>query len=172
MGISPYDYTHDKVSANSLVVNSGGSANPSEVPTSNYGLVVTGERFVFALRAGANPRKVQWCDRENLYEWEPRGHQRGWRYRATNVWIVNGWRSMRGRTLLLTTTDCWTATYQGPPTVFGFQKIGDSCGLLGKNLLASVGPSAFWMGKNNFLRMTGRRLEYCCVMSMTRYLLS
>ena len=153
--LAPTTTPMTKVSANSLVVNSGGSANPSEVPTSNYGLVVTGERFVFALRAGANPRKVQWCDRENLYEWEPRVTNEAGDIELQTSGSLMAGVPVRGRTLLLTTTDCWTATYQGPPTVFGFQKIGDSCGLLGKNLLASVGPSAFWMGKNNFFAYDG-----------------
>ena len=153
--LAPTTTPMTKVSANSLVVDSGGSANPSEVPTSNYGLVVTGERFVFALRAGANPRKVQWCDRENLYEWEPRVTNEAGDIELQTSGSLMAGVPVRGRTLLLTTTDCWTATYQGPPTVFGFQKIGDSCGLLGKNLLASVGPSAFWMGKNNFFAYDG-----------------
>lgn len=157
--LAPSSTPMTKVSANALVVDSGGSANPSEVPTSNYGLVVTGERFVFALRAGANPRKIQWCDRENLYEWEPRViNEAGDIELQTSGSLLAG-VSVRGRTLLLTTTDCWTATYQGPPTVFGFQKIGDSCGLVSKNMLASVGPSAFWMGKNNFFFYDGTQAQ-------------
>ena len=36
----------------------------SNAPTSNLGIVVTEERFIFALGAGGNSRKVQWCDRE------------------------------------------------------------------------------------------------------------
>jgi hypothetical protein len=155
--LAPTTTPMTKVSANALVVDiaDGTTANPTEVPTSNYGLVVTAERFVFALRAGGNPRKVQWCDRENLYEWQPSViNEAGDIELQTSGSIVAG-VSVRGRTLLLTTTDCWTATYQGPPTVFGFQKIGDSCGLVGKNMLASVGPSAFWMGKNNFFFYDG-----------------
>lgn len=155
--LAPTTTPMTKVSANALVVDiaDGTTANPTEVPTSNYGLVVTAERFVFALRAGGNPRKVQWCDRENLYEWQPSViNEAGDIELQTSGSLVAG-VSVRGRTLLLTTTDCWTATYQGPPTVFGFQKIGDSCGLVGKNMLASVGPSAFWMGKNNFFFYDG-----------------
>lgn len=159
--LAPTTTKMTKVSANALVVDiaDGTTANPSEVPTSNYGLVVTAERFVFALRAGGNPRKVQWCDRENLYEWQPSViNEAGDIELQTSGSLVAG-VAVRGRTLLLTTTDCWTATYQGPPTVFGFQKIGDSCGLAGKNLIASVGPSAFWMGKNNFFFYDGTQAK-------------
>ena len=34
-------------------------------------MVVTEERFIFALGAGGNPRKVQWCDREANTVWSP-----------------------------------------------------------------------------------------------------
>ena len=43
----------------------------ANAPTGNKGLVVTEERFVFALGAGGNPRKVQWCDQENNTSWTP-----------------------------------------------------------------------------------------------------
>ncbi len=138
-------------------VSADSTAN--QVPNDNYGLVVTAERFVFALGAGGNPRKVQWCDRENLYQWQPQvTNEAGDIELQTAGTLVAGVR-VRGRTLLLTSVDCWTATYQGPPTVFGFQKIGDSCGLVSKNMISSVGPSAFWMGKNNFFVYDGSQAQ-------------
>lgn len=137
------------VSANSLVSQS------TEVPISNTALVVTAERFVFCLGAGGDTRKVQWCDRENLYEWQPAiTNEAGDIELQTSGQIVAGAR-VRGRTLICTDIDAWVATYQGPPTVFGFQKIGNSCGLVGRNMLASVGPTAFWMGERNFFVYDG-----------------
>ena len=41
----------------------------SNAPTGNLSLLVTAERFLFALGAGGNPRKVQWCDREANTVW-------------------------------------------------------------------------------------------------------
>lgn len=127
----------------------------SGAPTSNDSLVVTAERFVFALGAGGSNRKVQWCDREDLTTWTPSiTNEAGDIELQTSGSIVAGAR-VRGRTLIVTTVDAWVATYQGPPTVYGFQKIGDSCGLVGKNMLASVGPTAFWMGERNFFVYDG-----------------
>ena len=130
-------------------------SSASGVPTSSKALVVTAERFLFALGAGGNPRKVQWCDRENLYQWTPAiTNEAGDIELQTSGNIVGGAR-VRGRTLLVTDVDAWVATYQGPPTVFGFQKIGNSCGLVGRNMMASVGPTAFWMGERNFFVYDG-----------------
>jgi hypothetical protein len=146
---SPTTTVATLVSANSSVSVS------SEVPTSNKAIVVTAERFVFCLGAGGNTRKVQWCDRENLYEWQPAvTNEAGDLELQTSGEIVAGAR-VRGRTLICTDIDAWVATYQGPPTVFGFQKIGNSCGLVGRNMLASVGPTAFWMGERNFFVYDG-----------------
>src|SRR6056297_1529356 len=43
----------------------------ANAPTDNLSLMVTEERFLFALGAGGNPRKVQWCDREDNTLWTP-----------------------------------------------------------------------------------------------------
>jgi len=43
----------------------------TNAPTGCSGLIVTQERFLFALGAGGNPRKVQWCDQENNTTWTP-----------------------------------------------------------------------------------------------------
>lgn len=138
------------------------STNPTvigTVPVGSQGIVVTAERFVFCLGADSNPRQIKWCDRENLYIWEPEvTNEAGDIELQTPGKLVAGVR-VRGRTLLLTTLDVWTATYQGPPTVFGFQKIGDSCGLVAKNMVSSVGPAAFWMGENNFFVYDGSQAK-------------
>ena len=43
----------------------------SNAPTDNLGLLVTEDRFLFALGAGGNARKVQWSDREDNTTWTP-----------------------------------------------------------------------------------------------------
>ena len=51
---------------------SNDAAAITNAPTSCSGLVVTEERFLFALGAGGNPRKVQWSDQEVNTTWTPR----------------------------------------------------------------------------------------------------
>ena len=45
----------------------------TNAPTGNKAVLVTQERIIFALGAGGNPRKVQWCDQENNTQWTPAG---------------------------------------------------------------------------------------------------
>lgn len=145
---SPSTTVATKVIDNSLVTDN------RNWPVAIKSIVVTAERFVMCL-APNNARKVQWCDRENIYQWYPEiTNEAGDIELQTSGKIVAGAR-VRGRTLICTDVDAWVATYQGPPTVFGFQKIGNSCGLVGRNMLASVGPTAFWMGERNFFVYDG-----------------
>ena len=51
----------------------------SNAPTNNQSIVVTEERFLLALGAGGNSRKVQWCDRENNTVWTAKRDQRSGR---------------------------------------------------------------------------------------------
>ena len=140
--------------AQAKIVNTANGYTES-APTGLSSIVVTAERFVFCLGTGESNRQVKWSDRENIGVWTPATtNEAGDIELQTSGKIMAGAR-VRGRTLILTTEDAWVATYQGPPTVYGFQKIGNSCGLAGRNMLASVGPTAFWMGERNFFYYDG-----------------
>jgi hypothetical protein len=122
----------------------------TNAPTSNSSMMVTQERFLFALGAGGNPRKVQWCDIENITQWAPLAtNQAGDFELQTSGTIIAGKRT-RGGALILTTTDAHFARYLGPPYVYGFEPVGTGCGLVAANAVASVDAGAVWMGESGF----------------------
>lgn len=127
----------------------------SNAPTSCQGLIVTEERFIFALGAGGNPRKVSWCDRENRTDWTALAtNEAGDIELQTNGEIICAAR-VRGRTLILTSSDAHTATYQGPPYVYGFERVGSACGTASPNSLVSADAFAFWWGNKGFFVYDG-----------------
>ena len=131
---------------NSAVV----AAQVSNAPINNLGIVVTEERFLFALGAGGNPRKVQWCDKEDNTTWTPSAtNEAGDIELQTSGQIMSAVR-VRGRTLIVTDTDAHIATYSGPPFVFGFERVGTACGLVARKAIAAVDEGAFWMGNRGF----------------------
>ena len=137
----------------------GNTASPAAVvtnaPTSCRGLIVTEERFIFALQAGGNPRKVAWCDREDNTTWTPLAtNEAGDIELQTSGEIVTAVR-MRGRTLILTNTDAHIATYQGAPYVYGFERVGTACGAVSKHCCVAVDQGAFWFGKESFYVFDG-----------------
>ena len=126
----------------------------SNAPVDANAIVVTPERFVFALGAGES-NKVSFSDQEQSNVWAPAAtNQAGSFTLATDGTLLTGKR-MRGETLLLTDLDAHTARYQGPPFVYGFQQVGTSCGVISANACATANNQAFWMGKNGFFVYNG-----------------
>jgi len=124
-------------------------------PTSCKGLVVTEERFIFALASGGNPRKIAWCDREDNTLWTPAAtNEAGDIELQTSGEIMTALR-VRGRTVIITTVDAHIATYQGPPYVYGFERIGTACGVASRKSAVAVDQGAFWMGKQSFYVFDG-----------------
>ena len=135
------------------------AATIANAPTGNLGLVVTEERFLFALGAGNNPRKVQWCDQENNTLWTPAAtNQAGDIELQTSGQIMQGIQA-RGQTLVITDLDAHSFTYSGPPFVFNVQKVGSGCGAISRMSAAAVSGNVFWMGQRGFFTYTGNSVQ-------------
>lgn len=131
----------------------------ANAPTGNLGLMVTEERFLFALGAGGVPRKVQWCDRENNTDWTPSAtNEAGDIELQTSGQIMAGVRT-RGQSLILTDIDAHSVTYVGPPFVYGFERVGTACGLIARKAVASTDNGVFWMGPNGFFLYNGTNVQ-------------
>lgn len=139
------------------------TSNPAvaltNAPTGNTAMMVTEERFVFALGANGNPRKVAFSDREDNTTWTPAAtNEAGDIELQTNGTILAGLRT-RGQALILTDQDAHTATYQGPPFVYGFERVGTSCGLIAAKAAASIDAGVIWMGRRSFFLYSGGRVQ-------------
>ncbi len=131
----------------------------ANAPLSNKGMVVTEERFIFALGAGGNSRKVQWCDKENNTVWTPSAtNEAGDIELATSGQIMCGVRT-RGGTLIITDTDSHLAQYQGPPYVYGFQRVSTNSGAVSRLSVVATDQGAFWYGQENFHYFDGNSVQ-------------
>jgi len=131
----------------------------TNAPVGNGAIVVTEERFLFALGAGGNPRLVKWCDREDNTVWTAAAtNQAGDLELQTSGELMCG-IPVRGRTLLLTSVDAHVATYNGPPTVYGFERVGTSCGTISRMSAVAVDEGAFWMGSKSFFTYNGSAVQ-------------
>lgn len=135
------------------------AAAVANAPTNNSGIIVTEERFIFALGAGGNPRKVQWCDREDNTTWTPAAtNEAGDIELQTSGQIMTAIRT-KGQTLILTDVDAHTARYIGPPYVYGFERVGTSCGVISRKAVADVDVGVFWMGQRGFYLFDGNSVN-------------
>jgi hypothetical protein len=122
----------------------------TNAPTSCSGLIVTQERFLFALGAGGNPRKVQWCDQENNTVWTPAATNQAGDFELTTVGSLQCSKRVRGTTILFTDVDVHTATYIGPPFIYSFERVGTGCGVISKQAVAATDNACIWMSGSGF----------------------
>ncbi len=122
----------------------------TNAPTSNKAVLVTSERIMFALGAGGNPRKVQWCDQENNTVWTPAGDNQAGDYELATPGTLIAGKRVKGINLLFTDVDVHTAQYVGAPFVYGFEKAGSGCGLISAQSVAAIDTAAIWMSKSGF----------------------
>ena len=131
----------------------------SNAPTNNLGLIVTEERFLFALGAGGNPRKVQWCDKEDNTTWTPAAtNEAGDILLQTAGQIMQAVKT-RGQTLIITDLDAHSAKYIGTPYVYGFDRVGTACGAVSRMSAVDTDMGAFWMGQRGFFRFDGNAVS-------------
>jgi hypothetical protein len=98
---------------------------------------------------------VQWCDRENNTSWTPLvTNEAGDIELQTQGQIMCGLRA-RGQVIILTDQDAHTATYQGPPFVYGFERVGSACGVISRKAVVAVDEGVLWMGQRGFFAYVG-----------------
>ena len=135
------------------------STTDSAFPANNDSVVVTEERFLFALGADNDPAKIKWCDREDNTTWTPSATNEAGDIILDTVGKIQLGLQVRGRTLILTTTDAHVATYSGPPAVYGFEKVGSNCGAVSRHCAVAHEQGAFWMGTNGFYFYDGQSVR-------------
>lgn len=131
------------------------AAAVSNAPTDCVGAIVTEERFLFALGAGGNPRKVQWSDREDNTTWTPASTNEAGDFELSTDGQIMGAVSTRGQTLIVTDSDAHVANYIGPPFVYGFERVGSACGTISRRAIVSYEGGAMWMGARSFFAYGG-----------------
>lgn len=119
------------------------------------GVVVTPERFVFALGADGDDRLIRWSDQENPTIWTPAiDNQAGDQQLATPGKLLGGRRG-RGETLLWTSADMWVARFIGGAFIYTFDRVGTGCGPISRQAMAVVDGRAFWMGSGSWFLYNG-----------------
>lgn len=113
-------------------------------------IVTTEERFIFALGADGDPRRVAFCDGENRTVWTPASTNRAREILIQSNGTLMCGTKVAGGTLLFTTHDIHFARYIGLPDVYQIKRAGAECGIVGKHAFASVDQTAYWMGLNAF----------------------
>jgi hypothetical protein len=122
----------------------------TNAPTSCAAVMTTAERFVFALGASGNPRKVAWCDQENNTVWTPSTTNQAGDFDLQTVGSLKCGKRVRGLNLLFTDVDVHASLYIGAPYVYSFEKVGSGCGVISSQAVAAIDTAAMWMSRSGF----------------------
>lgn len=123
------------------------------------GLVVTDERFLFALGADGNTRRVEWSDRENNTVWTPTTENEAGGFELDTSGDILLGKQTNGEVVILTTRDAHVARYVGPPYVYTFERIGTTCGAASNQCCAVFDGGVTWMGANCFFLYNGGSVQ-------------
>jgi hypothetical protein len=122
----------------------------TNAPTSCSSLIVTEERFLFALGASGNPRKIAWSDQENNTVWTSSATNQAGDFELTTIGTLMCGKRVRNQVLLFTDVDVHAATYIGPPFVYSFERVGTGCGTISRNAVVAIDNSCIWMSNSGF----------------------
>lgn len=138
---------------------------PAAVVTNSpscLGVVVTAERFIFALAADDNNRLIRWSDQESETDWTPTSLNQAGDFELQTVGTIVAGRRIRGQTLIWTTVDVHSAQYVGPQLVYQFDRVGVGCGLIAAQAVASIETAAIWMSPTGFWTYDGYAKPLAC----------
>jgi len=128
----------------------------ANAPVDNVAIVVTNERHLVCLGAGGNKRKVQWSDQEDNTEWTPSADNLAGDLTLERSGRIRTARRVGNDILIWTDVDCHLMRYLGPPYVYGIERIGNACGIIGPNAAVDADNAVYWMGYEQFYAYTGR----------------
>lgn len=97
-----------------------------------------------------DPLMVRWSDVLDYTTWIPTSTNQAGSFHLSTGSEIRGGISAANQAFIFTDIDVYTMQYVGPPFVFGFQKIGDGCGLVGAHAVCSMQGNVYYMGDNNF----------------------
>ena len=147
----------------------------NDTPVVQNGLIVSDvSRFVIALGANEiggsamDPMLVRWSAQEQYDFWTPAvTNQAGGQPLSNGSRIVMGLQN-RQEILIWTDTGLYSMQYQGPPTVWGFQLMGENTSIISPQAAAVANGTAYWMGQDKFYMYDGRVQTLPC--SLRRYI--
>jgi hypothetical protein len=120
---------------------------------------VTAERFIVV----GQGRTLAWCDQDEETVWAPGAANQAGAISLNTESTFRCARRVLGGHLYFTETDVWKGSYLGLPFVYGFEAVGEDCGVISMGSPVAVDSRCFWMGQRGFFAFNGAAVEplYC-----------
>ena len=120
------------------------------VSTSQQILVCWGSTVSETTGVEQDPLLVKWSTVGDYTNFQVLATDQAGSYRISNGSKILGGLATPNQNLIFTDEDCWAMNYQGPPFVFGFNKIGAGAGMISSHAAMQLRGNVYWMGPSNF----------------------
>lgn len=131
-------------------------------PAGAFDVVVTDERFVMIVGSPTDFRSVTWSDREDYEDWTPTVSNQAGSLRLAGIGKLVRIIKVLDQVLVLGENDAFAGKYVGPPYVYGFDRVGDNCGIIGPEAVAATDTFAVWIGSKSFWIFDGNVKQLPC----------
>lgn len=102
-----------------------------------------------------DPMLIRFCDIGNLGAWTASATNQAGSFRLTRgSRIVAGMQAIQ-RALVWTDVGLWSMIYEGFPFVYGFEEVGQNCGLIAMRAAGSVAGKVVWPSYKGFFMYDG-----------------
>lgn len=118
-------------------------------PSGFNDFIVTNERFVMCIGTTLDPNMVTWSDRENREVWEPLDTNEAGNQPLQSSGVLLRIGLVRDN-IFIVGDDAFAGRYQGPPFVYGFDRVGSNCRPIDANAVVFTNTFAVWLGLQNF----------------------
>ena len=118
-------------------------------PASNGMFVAMPQRQIIAwgstFSGVIDPLLIRWCDVNNFTVWIAQVTNQAGSFRLPSGAEIRGALQTPQQGLLWTDIELWAMQYVGQPYVYGFNKIGQGCGLIARHAACSLNGFVYWM---------------------------
>ncbi len=122
-------------------------------------LVAWGSTLDEAIGDLHDPLIIRWSDQGDFTNWTVSTETQSGSYHVPTGSKIIGALQATQQALIFTDIDLYSMSYVGPPLVFGFQKIGSGCGLIGQHACTQLRGITFWMSNGDFYILSGSGIQ-------------
>ena len=141
----------------------------AEVPSVvNFIFVSDQSRFTFAFGCDdygssvLNPMLIRWSDQESITSWAVSATSQAGSLQLSHGSEIITAIQARQEIVVFTDSTLYSLQYQGPPTVWGAQLLGDNISIQSPNAAAIASGIVYWMGIDKFYKYDGRVATLRC----------
>lgn len=97
-----------------------------------------------------DPLIVRWSDALNYTNWAVNSQTWAGSFHIATGSVIKGGIQSAQQGIIWTDIDCYVMQNVGQPIVFGFNRVGSGCGLVGQHACGVLNGNVYWMSFNNF----------------------